>query len=307
MKEHQLKEALNDLYGEVPLSTHNAFMAARIPTEKEGRAMKKKMLMTPVFALLIALMLGTVAFAAAGQVLDWYYAERFSTYPAEQRDAILDNVQSVPAQEQDENADFFATVQEYSWVAAEKKLVLTLNVKAVNHGIELHPMWNLDADGALGDEGREEHWLWTAKGFGKPEDVMADPSKALYLTDMQDMLRIGSHEDNFTATLEGSTDAVVMPDGSVQFVLEYHFASVDEARSAERADYITDPERLQECQAQDAQVREAILKGGEMSLCLPYYTIAYADVDVQPYGSRRVMHWVDFTIDLGNIPADFFK
>ncbi len=306
MKEQELKKALNDLYGEVPLGTHNAFMAARIPTEKEGRAMKKKMLMTPVFALLLALMLGTVAFAAAGQVLDWYYAERFYNYPAEQRDAILQNAQTVAAQTQDENADFSATVQEYSWVKEEKKLVVTLNVKAVNSGIELHPMWNLDADGALGEEGREEHWLWTEKGFGKPEDMMADSTKALHLTDVEHLC-IGNHADNFTAVIEGSTDALVMPDGSVQFVMEYLFSTVDEARTAKAANYYDDPELFKEHQERDETIREAILKGGEMNLSLPYYTIAYADVDVQPYGSCRVMHWVDFTVDLGDIPADFFK
>lgn len=306
MKEQELKKALNDLYGEVPLGTHNAFMAARIPTEKEGHAMKKKMLMTPMFALLLALMLGTVAFAAAGQVLDWYYAERFYNYPAEQRDAILQNAQTVAAQTQDENADFSATVQEYSWVKEEKKLVVTLNVKAVNSGIELHPMWNLDADGEYGEEGREEHWLVTEKGFGKVKDMMTDPSKALYLTDVE-RLCIGTHAENDAAANFGSMDALVMPDGSVQFVMEYLFSNIDEAKTAEAASCIPTPEPLQERLEQDEKIRAAILKGGEMTLCLPYYTVAYADVDAQPYGSGRVAHWVDFTINLGDIPADFFK
>ncbi len=306
MKEQELRDALKDLYGNVPQGTHNAFMAARIPTEKEGHAMKKKMLLTPILAIFLALTLGTVAFAAASQVLDWYYAERFSTYPAEQRDAILENAKTAAAQVQDENADFSATVQEYSWVAGEKKLVLTLNVKTKNGGIELHPMWNLDADGALGDEGREEHWLWTAKGFGKVEDMMTDSSKALHLTDVQQLV-LGDHENGITPVLEGATDAVVMADGSVQFVMEYHFGSADEAHSAAVATWVTDPVRLAERQALDAQVRETILKGGLLELSIPYYTVAYTDVDVQPYGSARVPHWVDVTIDIGNIPADFFK
>ncbi len=305
MKEQALKNALNDLYGEVPQETHMAFMAARIPKEKEGYAMKKKLMLTPIFAIFLALMLGTVAFAAS-QVLDWYYAERFSTYPEDQRNAILQNVQAAPVQSQDENANFSATVQEYSWVLDDKKLVLTLNVKPINDGIELHPMWNLDADGALGEEGREEHWLWTDKGFGKVEDMMTDPSKALHLTDVQQLV-ICCNDEGVIPVLEGATDAFVMADGSVQFVLEYHFGSVDEARSAEVANWIKDADRLAERLAVDEAVREAILQGGKVDLSIPYYTVAYADVDAQPYGSARVQHWVDVTIDIGEIPADFFK
>ncbi len=306
MNEQELRNALHSLYGDVPQGTHNAFMAALRPKGKEGFTMKKKMLMTPMLAIFLALMLGTVAFAVAGQVLTWYYAERFYDYPAEQRDAILQNVQLAPKQTQDENADFSATVQEYSWVAAEKKLVVTLNVKTNNSGIELHPIWNLDADGEYGEDGREEHWLWTEKGFGKVTDMMTDPTKTLHLTDVQSLL-IGNHAENFSAIMEGSTDCLVMPDGSTQFVMEYQFSSVDETKTAEAASYITSPERLKERQERDEKIRAAILRGGEMELCIPYYTVAYADVDAQPYGSGRVAHWVDFTIDLGDIPADFFK
>ena len=53
---------------------------------------------------------------------------------------------------------------------------------------ELHPQWNLDADGSYVSEehlpdyaedpkARSEHWLWTVNGFGPVKEMMDDPAK----------------------------------------------------------------------------------------------------------------------------------
>lgn len=80
------------------------------------------------------------------------------------------------------------------WPGCPEKRALTLSIAAVPKEpdqVELHPMWNLDADGSyVGDsledyeddgEARAEHWLWTAKGCGPVTEFMENPSKKLML------------------------------------------------------------------------------------------------------------------------------
>ncbi len=316
MKEQELRRELQHLYGSIPPETHCAFMDALVQIERKRHTMKK-IVFTPVIALILALSLGTVAFATTTQVLKWYYENRFENYPADERSAVLENVQSEVLQQQDDNAGFFAVVQEYAWVAEKGRLVVTMNVAAKDPEIELHPMWNLDPDGSYvggelpettsDGEDRSEHWLWTEKGFGKVEEMMDDPAKALHLVDLH-MAQLGTHEDSRELVTGGSVDAFRQADGSVQFVLEFNLRDSlserqeDEYRQRLSADIAE--KQIERIKA----TREIILNcDGKLNISIPYYTVAYTSDDTLLYVEGRQQHWVDVTLNIGEIPADYFK
>ncbi len=274
MKEQELRKLLHDRYGEVPQSTHAAFMNALAPG-KEERKMKKKMLWIPALAMMLAMMLVTAAVAATMQVLDWYYTNRFTNVQPDELAAILDHTMQPTAQTQSDNADFDAVVQEVSWLQDENRLIVALNVMPKNpSAIELHPMWNLDPDGSYvgGDaplgtedgEDRGDHWLLTEKGFGPVAEMMLAPEKILYLVDVP-----GNDAGNGGDICWGGLDAFDMADGSVQFVLEYDLSGVPAGTDA-------------------------------IDLMIPYYTVAYTEDDEVLYVTGRQQHWVQLTVSLGD-------
>lgn len=62
MKESELRRRLADVYGRPPVETHTAFVTAAY-SRKEETTVKKKLCLTPLLAVLLALLLATVAFA----------------------------------------------------------------------------------------------------------------------------------------------------------------------------------------------------------------------------------------------------
>lgn len=319
MKEKDLRDALQTMYGEVPDDTHAAFMAALRPERKET-VVKKKLMYTPVLAIVLVLLLATVAVAATSQVLEWYYANRFTAIDPAMRDSILTNAKAPLTQTQDENDLFDASVQEVSFAAEEKLLVITLNVAPkAPESTELHPMWNLDADGSyvggdapLGtgdDEDRGDHWLWTKKGFGPVKDMMLDPDKTLYLVETgHPGLELGWHGDANCVGLAAAMDAFTLEDGSVQFVFEYQMDELTEAyeKKVLNNTALTEDEAAKRIANLRAQ-REVIQRGGELLLSIPYFTVDYREDDAYLYLEGKQPHYVDLTIDIGSIPADFFK
>lgn len=316
MKEQELRRELQNLYGSVPPETHCAFMDALVQSERKRKPMKK-IAFTPVIVLILVLSLGTVAFAATTEVLKWYYENRFENYPADDRSAVLENVQSEVLQQQDDNAGFIAVVQEYAWVAEKGRLIVTMNVATKDPEIELHPMWNLDPDGSYvggelpetnsDGEDRSEHWLWTEKGFGKVEEMMDDPAKTLHLVDLHEA-QLGTHEDGSELAISGGVDAFRQADGSVQFVIEFNLReSLSENQEQEYRKRLSAD--IAEKQIERIQAtRESILNcGGKLNISIPYYTVAYTSDDTVLYVTGRQQHWVDAALNIGEIPADYFK
>ncbi len=317
MKEQEFRRHLQAHYGDVPPETHVAFMTAIAPG-KEERVMKRKMMYTPVLAIVLVLLLATVAVAATSQVLEWYYANRFTAMDSARRDEILTNAKAPVNQTQDEDALFSAHVQEVSFAADAKMLVITLNVAPKDPAaIELHPMWNLDADGSYvgGDaplgtedgEDRGDHWLWTKKGFGPVKDMMLSPDKPLYLVEAQ-RITLGHHAEAAGIYLPMAMDAFDQEDGSVQFVFEYQMDELSESYEEKVLNNtaLTGEEAEKRIDILRAR-REAILRGGELALSIPYSTVDYREDDDYLYLEGKQTHYVDLTIDIGSIPGDFFK
>ncbi len=272
MKEKQLQQILQQQYGDVPPQTHRAFMDALAPGKEERAVKQRKMMLTPALAFVLVLMLTTTAVAATSQVLEWYYANRFINVQPDERDAILSHVKLPIAQSCSENADFDAVIQEVSWVSESKRLIVALNVAPKDaEAMELHHMLSLDTDGSYvgGDaplgtedgEDRGDHWLWTGKGFGPVRDMMTDPSKPLYLVDVDMSASPGD------AGRMQSLDAYDAGNGSVQFILEYDLQDI----------------------AHDADTA---------GLTISYYTVAYTEDDAALYNTGRQYHWIKLTADL---------
>ena len=85
------------------------------------------------------------------QGLEWDYTTRVSAYQQyepEKYEAIMSHLQTdLPQTVSD--PDIHLAVQEASWAAEEKVLVISLVATPADpEHYELHPMWNLDADGA---------------------------------------------------------------------------------------------------------------------------------------------------------------
>lgn len=225
-------------------------------------------------ALMLALaLMATTALALVGHGLGWYYDNRFPAlkeHEPETYEDIMANLQSNVPQWAEEDPEIRIAVAETSWAAAERVLVVSVMAEVADPAVhELHPMWNLDADGAYVGEGgavepasdgedRAVHWLWTKRGFGPVEKLIA-PGKALLLVDMQHL-----YLDDM-CVVSSSMDAYVTEDGMVHTVLE---------------------SRL------DAAQAEALLAAdtdgdGSVTLTLPYTVTRYTDDDEQLYCGGR--------------------
>lgn len=225
-------------------------------------------------ALMLALaLMATTALALVGHGLGWYYDNRFPAlkeHEPETYEDIMANLQSDVPQWAEEDPEIRIAVAETSWAAAERVLVVSVMAEAADPAVhELYPMWNLDADGAYVGEGgavepasdgedRAVHWLWTKRGFGPVEKLIA-PGKALLLVDMQHL-----YLDDM-CVVSSSMDAYVTEDGMVHTVLE---------------------SRL------DAAQAEALLAAdtdgdGSVTLTLPYTVTRYTDDDEQLYLGGR--------------------
>ena len=208
---------------------------------KEDAPVKRFTIRTAIVVLLIALFVCGIAYAiVVFQGQEWYYSNRFMAYQEyepQKYQAIMENLQTQVPQEGTQDAGGLVTmaVQDYSWANEQRVFTLSMAARANNpQEYELHPRMALDTDGLwCGDEldpdepeSRSEHWLWTEKGFGLPEDVMTDPSKKLLLVDFDiGGLLIGNTD---VELLMSSSDMFLGEDGASIGVLEIDLRWMDD-------------------------------------------------------------------------------
>lgn len=222
MTEKELRKQLQNVYGDVPPATHAAFQRAlSSPERTRGETtVKKRIMAVPVLVVLLVLLVGGAAYAAVSEVMNWYYTNRFDIrerYP-EQYETMMNHVITDIPQEQSKDDTIIVRVPEAIWVPEDGTRSISAIAAPINPDeVELHPLWNLDADGSYvgssydpdtleeGSEDRPDHWLWTEKGCGPVLEMMEDPSKQLLLID-------------FTSFY--SLDALDYENGSVLFMLE---------------------------------------------------------------------------------------
>ena len=234
------RDALNRAFGDTP-----QIFTERIDDTlrglKEDVLVKRFTVRTAIVVLLITLFVCGIAYAIVViQGQEWYYANRFSAYQEHEPvkyQAIMENLQTHVTQEEGQSADGLVRliVQDYSWVNEEQIFTLSMAARPTDPQVyELHPMMALDTDGLYAGaepdpeepESRTEHWLWTPKGFGLPETVMADPDKKLLLVDFDMVgLLIG---DTAVELPMASSDAFLGEDGASIGVMEIDLRWLDD-------------------------------------------------------------------------------
>lgn len=277
---------------------------------KEEKEVKRVAFRTVLVVALVTVLLCSTAYALVSQGLEWYYNNRFTAYQQyepEKHQAIMNNLQTQVPQTKTEDPDISIAVTEVSWVPEEKVLVVALAAAAAEPDkAELHPMWNLDADGAyvgkdnLGlyaddEEARGEHWLWTSAGFGPVVDMVA-PGKQLLLLDADGIYLDG----RMLIGDMSSVDAYVAEDGTVHTVFEIRLDYLEE-------DYISQQQALLEQYPEQtfrldnietARKLAALVENAErMELTIPYTVTPYTEDDVQLYTGGREGE-IAFTVEL---------
>lgn len=211
---------------------------------KEEKSMKRFSIRVALIAALLLALLGGIAYALISQGLEWYYNNRFLAYQEnqpEKHEAILHHLQAVAHQQLPEDALVDVEVREASWAAEQKVLVISLAaVPKDAQRFELHPQWNLDADGgyvgadaldsyADDPDARAEHWLWTEKGFGPIDEAMQNPTRQLILFDAPTACLCMAGREMSMALSSCSMDGYVSESGEVMTVLEIALDWLDPA------------------------------------------------------------------------------
>ncbi len=315
------KETINRAFGQTPEQFSRRIDQTLAALGEETKAKRFPARMVLLAVLVLALVCG-IAYALIVQGQEWYYNNRFTAYQErhpETYNAIMDNLQAVPVQDQQEDAVVRVVVQDAAWVPEEKLLTVSLAATPVDaQRVELHPMWNLDPDGyyvgpedldeyADDEEARAEHWLLTDKGFGPVRETMIDPQKALYLFEA-DELFFGAPEDCASAQGNASgMDSFVGEDGAVITVLENRMPWMDEDYDDEiMAKSQMRQERRQEIVKQYREARAALQAhtdaNGMLTLSIPYTVWPYIEGDDAAFYGGGVTGWVTFTIRIGEVP-----
>ena len=274
-------------------------MIHSLPVQKEDTQVKK----TAFPALLAFVLLAVLGMATACAVirygLDWYYSTRFTAYQEhepQKHAAIMEHLQSDLPQTAAGDELVHIQITEASLVQEERVMVAVLTASPKDpETYELHPMWNLDADGAYVGEGGAEnpendgedravHWLWTSDGFGPAEQMIAE-GKQLLLIDTGD-IRLGGHQ----VLGDGSSmDAFVAEDGTVHTVLEVHLDMLaDDYEETMRKQMADNPEYaayLEKRLEGDLEIRRIIEEDadGTVTFTIPFTTTLYTDDDQQLY------------------------
>ncbi|MBP3637377.1 MAG: hypothetical protein J6K13_07470 [Clostridia bacterium] len=277
---------------------------------KEEKEVKRVAFRTVLVVALVTALLCSTAYALVIQGLEWYYNNRFTAYQQyepEKHQAIMNHLQTQVPQTKAEDPDISIAVTEVSWVPEEKVLVVALAAAAAEPDkAELHPMWNLDADGAYvgkdnlelyadDEEARGEHWLWTSAGFGPVVDMVA-PGKQLLLLDADGIYLDG----RMLIGDMSSVDAYVAEDGTVHTVFEIRLDYMEE-------DYISQQQALLEQYPEQtfrldnietARKLTALVEHAErMELTIPYTVTPYTEDDAQLYTGGREGE-IAFTVEL---------
>jgi hypothetical protein len=206
--------------------------------KEEPIVLKKPIRRTLIIAFILLLAVGAAIALVVTQGQDWYYNNRFTayqTYEPEKQEAIFTHLTTDIPQEQVDMGLVSVTVQDVSWAQAEHIATLSLSARPLHpENDELYSIWNLDQDGCWSEtldpddpEIRTEHWLWTDKGYGLPESVMADPTKRLLLLDDGDTAIFIGRDGNMTLPLY-CFDYFLGEDGTMICVMEFDLSALDE-------------------------------------------------------------------------------
>lgn len=274
-------------------------MIHTLPAKKEEEKVKRLTLQTVIIWAALAVLCMATAYAVIQYGLDWYYNTRFTAYQEhepEKHAAIMENLQSGIPQTVTGNELINMEVVEASWAQEEQVMVVSLTATPKDAATyELHPMWNLDADGAYVGEGGAEnptadgedravHWLWTPEGFG-PIDQVVTPGKQLLLLEASDVYLNG----NLVLGDGSSMDAFVTEDGVVHTVLEVRLDMLAEDYEEQMRQQIADsPEYaayMEERLAANLETRRAILEDedGVVAFTVPFTATVYTEEDEKLY------------------------
>lgn len=278
-------------------------MIRHLSPSKEDEKVKRWTLHTVFVWALLAVLCMATAYAVIQYGLGWYYDTRFTAYqehdPAKHA-AIMSNLQSILPQAAHGDELIHIQVTEASWAPEEQVMVVALEAIPRNpEAYELHPMWNLDADGAYVGKGGAEnpeadgedravHWLWTTEGFGPVEEMIA-PGKQLLLLDAGDVYL----EGNQVLGDGSSLDSFVTEDGVVHTVLEIRLdmlaKSYEAAMRQQMADNPAYASHLEKRLAANLEIRRAIEEDedGVITFTVPYTTTLYSNNDQQLYQGGR--------------------
>lgn len=297
------RESLDRAIGPTPPS-FSGRMEQTLRTLKEEKEVKRIGFRTIMVFAIIAVLSCTTACALVSQGLEWYYNNRFTALPEHEPDkyhAIINHLQTAVPQSAAQDPDIRISVDEVSWVPEGHFLVVSVTAAAANpEAYELHPMWNLDADGSYvgkehladddeDEEARGEHWLWTASGHGPVAEMVA-PGKQLLLLEAEE-IRL---EDLRLLGDMSSTDAYVTEDGAVHVVIELHLAQYFDPAFPD-----TVAQRIQEApeyaapwqrELADWERFQQLLRAhedGVVTLTLPYTVTTYSENDVALYTGGR--------------------
>ncbi len=215
------------------------------------------------FALLLACGAAVAVVSAYG--MDWWIDNRWA-YIQEYNPSLYSQIKTslqknITQTDAQKNNNVTVRIQDAAWLS--DRAFIAVQAVCDNSAYEMHPEYNFDVDGGLSDEpnanvegAHYQHWLWTDKGFGLPEDVMTNPDKKLlvyYGTD----IHIGKADGE---TLIAGYDMIKIEDNTVLFALEY-----------DRSTCETDAVKAAIIQYTDAD--------GYLTLCYPYETRLFVNGD----------------------------
>lgn len=229
----------------------------------------------------------STAVALVSQGMKWYYDNRFTAYQQyepERYEAIIGHLQTDVAQTRTADEDIDIAVTEVSWAPEQQMMVVEVTALARNPAqVALHPMDNLDVDGAYvgkgnlalypdDQEAREEHWLWTEEGFGPVADMLP-PGKELLLVSCGWVYLDG----NLLIGDMSSMDCYVREDGSVHMIIEVRMDFLQQDKDAEMdSGDVKLAEKLRHALQQEC-----------MTLTIPYTVTPYTEDDDALYNGGR--------------------
>ena len=293
MKEFDVDRAL----GNTPAAFSHAVQAALQSCQADAPAPEKahrgrKLTLALVIALILMLFTGTAyAIARAGGFL-WFtdnYIGYWESYYPETFAHLKAHLQSdVPNEDIRENDLAALSVDDVAWIWDEAA-VFCLHAVSLDPNVEIHDAmeWNVD--------GESEFALWTANGFGHPQDVMYDPAKQLVLVDMDFWnLTVGSPDG---PALLLARSAYTTPEDDLLIYMELrpreysadairaeHERLLSEMTAEERVDYDRNgfaaswKNNEGRTAALEAAIRADLADDGRVTLYIPY-TLDYVSWD----------------------------
>lgn len=299
--------ALDQAIGPVPSSFSHQLRQTltKLPDKKPRSRLVPRAV---ILAAALALLLCGAACAAILQGQDWYYSNRFTAYQQyepEKYQAIMEHLVTAPPQETSAAGSVSVVVQDVSWAQEQQVLTVSLAAQTADAAqFEVHPLWNLDADGAYSDdpddpEAHSQHYLWTQDGFGPVRKMMRDGSKTLLLFECDQILMDGE----LRIPGEASMDTFLGEDGQVITVLEASLDRLDEANDEwYRSEISKNPALASHYQSlleKRQSARDIVAaSNGELTLTLPYTVYTYMDEDDEAMRASAQQGSISFTLHI---------